>query len=93
MKLDMLSAAREKLKELQERGIERVAEEAATTVHNMVTRTIAARDGASTCAPDNNSAICVKPATSGNTQTIAIALGAGYVCFMIVLCTGLLIHM
>lgn len=79
MKLAMLSEASQSWKQMQERGFEQATEHAATAVHKFVTRSLAARDSSSTCKADDDSAQCQKPTTAGNTQTIAIVLGAGYV--------------
>lgn len=76
MKLAMLSEASQHWRQLQERGIEETAAAAATTVAHHVTRTLVARQD-STCAADDTSAACQKPVAGTNTQTLAIALGAG----------------
>lgn len=80
MKLALLSEASQQWRSIQERGIEQVAEDtanvAATTV-KMMSRSLSARDSQTSCGPNDNSAVCQKPTSSGSTQTIAIALGAG----------------
>lgn len=75
MKLALLSEAGQHWRQLQERGLEHSAE-AATSVVNHVTRTLVARQD-STCKPNDSSAACQKPVAGTNTQTLAIALGAG----------------
>lgn len=76
MKLAMLSEASQHWRQLQERGFEETAAAAATTVAHHVTRTLVARQ-ATTCAADDKSAACQKPVAGTDTQTLAIALGAG----------------
>lgn len=76
MKLAMLSEASQQWRQIQERGIEQTAGAAASTVVQHVTRTLAARSE-TTCKPNDNSDACQKPVAGTNTQTIAIALGAG----------------
>lgn len=79
MKLEMFTEAGTRWTAMQERSIEELAGEVATSVHKMVSRTITARETSSTCTANGVTSFCEKPATSGNTQTIAIALGARYV--------------
>ncbi|KAM0715267.1 hypothetical protein Q7P37_008765 [Cladosporium fusiforme] len=76
MKLAMLAEASQHWKQLQERGFEETAAAAATTVAHHVTRTLVARQD-TTCLPDDDSAKCQKPVAGTDTQTLAIALGAG----------------
>nr|OQO19031.1 hypothetical protein B0A51_12935 [Rachicladosporium sp. CCFEE 5018] len=76
MKLGLLADAASQWNRVQERGIEHVAGDVATSVHNMVTRTIIARE-TSSCNPKDTASGCQTPASLANTQTIAIALGAG----------------
>ena len=80
MKLALLSEASQQWRNIQERGLEQVAEDTASmavTTMQKVSRSLSARDATHSCAPNDNSAACQKPTESGNTQTIAIALGAG----------------
>lgn len=76
MKLALLSEASQHWQQVQERGIEHTASAAATSIVQHVTRTLAARAEKS-CGPDDDTGVCQKPVAGTNTQTIAIALGAG----------------
>lgn len=80
MRLPIFAGISTNLQQWQASDVERAVAQVATATINVVSPVIAKRQTSSTCAPNDTSAACAKPTDSnGSIQTVAIALGAGYV--------------